>query len=306
MISINKNLPINQKIRLPNIDNNEIEFFMKREDQIHPVVNGNKFRKLKYNLDYLKKNNKTQLVTFGGAFSNHLLACSYIGSKHNIKTLGIVRGEELNDKKLNSNLIQCKKYGMNFKFVSRSNYKKRNEKKYLNSLEKEFENSVIIPEGGTNFFGVKGSEEILNEDDKIFDTICCPVGTGGTISGLINSKNKNQFVLGFSALKSSKIKNVITKFVNNKSWFVFDDSIFGGYAKIDNRLVSFINQFTFENGIILDPIYNSKMLYYICEMIKKNKWSYGKKILLINTGGSTYINDINLKLKKQGCLTIDY
>ena len=306
MLSFRQHISENQRIKLPILDQNDFEIYLKREDKIHPIISGNKYRKLKYNIEFLKNNNKKSLITFGGAYSNHLLACSYAGHINGFNTFGIIRGNELNDKELNSNLKKCKKYGMKFNFISRDEYRERNGEKYLKSIQKKFKDSIIIPEGGTNILGVKGCEEILNNTDKAFDVICCPVGTGSTISGIINSKNKNQLVLGFSALKSSKIKNVIAKFVNNKEWFVFDDLNFGGYAKVDKRLVNFINEVNINNGIILDPIYNSKMMFSVIDMIKKNKWHFGKKILLINTGGSSYVNDINLKLKKKGCLTIDY
>ena len=166
--------------------------------------------------------------------------------------------------------------------------------------------AFIVPEGGTNYLGVKGCEEILNKEDSFFDVICCPVGSGGTISGLINSKNNLQKILGFSALKDSKIKNVITKFVNNNDWKVFDDMFFGGYSKVDYELVNFINKTYDQTGILFDPIYNSKMLFQIIYMISNDKWPYGKNILLINTGGIQSIDEINLRLKKKGCVTINH
>jgi 1-aminocyclopropane-1-carboxylate deaminase len=195
---------------------------------------------------------------------------------------------------------------MKFLFISRKDYKKRNNAEYINTLRKKYTNSFIIPEGGTNYLGVKGCEEILEKDDDFFDVICCPVGSGGTIAGLINSKKKFQKILGFSALKSSNINNVITKFVNNNNWKIFDDNFFKGYSKIDNRLVNFINDINKQTGILLDPIYNSKMLYHIIKMISSDQWIYGKKILLINTGGLQSINEINFKLKKKGCEIINH
>ena len=306
MFNFNNIASINQEISLPILNKYNKKIYFKREDLIHPIISGNKFRKLKYNIKEALKINKTHLISFGGAYSNHLLALSYIGKLYGISTLGIIRGEELLKKKLNSTLQKCNDFGMKFVYVSREEYRKRNHIKYIDSLQKLYKDSFIIPEGGTNHLGVKGCEEILTKKDEDFDVICCPVGSGGTISGLINSKNKNQKVLGFSALKASGINNVISNFVNNNNWELYDDVFFGGYSKVDNRLVSFINETYSSTGVLLDPIYNSKMLFRIINLILIDKWIYGDKILIINTGGLQSVYEMNLKLKKKGCITINH
>ena len=306
MFNFNNIASINQEISLPILNKYNKKIYFKREDLIHPIISGNKFRKLKYNIKEALKINKTHLISFGGAYSNHLLALSYIGKLYGISTLGIIRGEELLKKKLNSTLQKCNDFGMKFVYVSREEYRKRNHIKYIDSLQKLYKDSFIIPEGGTNHLGVKGCEEILTKKDEDFDVICCPVGSGGTISGLINSKNKNQKVLGFSALKASGINNVISNFVNNNNWELYDDIFFGGYSKVDNRLVSFINETYSSTGVLLDPIYNSKMLFRIINLILIDKWIYGDKILIINTGGLQSVYEMNLKLKKKGCITINH
>tara|TARA_B110000037_G_scaffold38465_1_gene47386 strand:+ start:81 stop:1001 length:921 start_codon:yes stop_codon:yes gene_type:complete len=306
MFNFNNTASINQEISLPILNKYNKKIYFKREDLIHPIISGNKFRKLKYNIKEALKINKTHLISFGGAYSNHLLALSYIGKLYGLSTLGIIRGEELLKKKLNSTLQKCNDFGMKFIYVSREEYRKRNHIKYIDSLQKLYKDSFIIPEGGTNHLGVKGCEEILTKKDEDFDVICCPVGSGGTISGLINSKNKNQKVLGFSALKASGINNVISNFVNNNNWELYDDVFFGGYSKVDNRLVSFINETYSSTGVLLDPIYNSKMLFRIINLILIDKWIYGDKILIINTGGLQSVYEMNLKLKKKGCITINH
>jgi len=306
MFNFNNIASINQEISLPILNKYNKKIYFKREDLIHPIISGNKFRKLKYNIKEALKINKTHLISFGGAYSNHLLALSYIGKLYGLSTLGIIRGEELLKKKLNSTLQKCNDFGMKFVYVSREEYRKRNHIKYIDSLQKLYKDSFIIPEGGTNHLGVKGCEEILTKKDEDFDVICCPVGSGGTISGLINSKNKNQKVLGFSALKASGINNVISNFVNNNNWELYDDVFFGGYSKVDNRLVSFINETYSSTGVLLDPIYNSKMLFRIINLILIDKWIYGDKILIINTGGLQSVYEMNLKLKKKGCITINH
>ncbi|MDA8641339.1 1-aminocyclopropane-1-carboxylate deaminase/D-cysteine desulfhydrase, partial [Flavobacteriaceae bacterium] len=166
-----------ENIRLEFQDlNHDIKIYMKREDLIHPIISGNKFRKLKYNLKKLKKNKNSLLITFGGAFSNHLLAVAYLGKIEGIKTLAIVRGEELKDYKLNTTLQKCSDFGMKFEFVSREKYRERNSNKYNYELQNKFKNAYIVPEGGTNILGVKGCEEILSESDKnFFDVVCVPV-----------------------------------------------------------------------------------------------------------------------------------
>lgn len=296
----------NIRLNIPLLENKGYEIFMKREDLIHPIISGNKFRKLKYNIEEIK-NKKLKLVTFGGAFSNHLLAVAYISKIEKIKAIGIVRGEELHNFKLNPTLKKCIDYGMKLKFVSRDEYRLRHEKKYLEKLISKHSNAYIIPEGGTNEFGVKGCEEILNSNDiDYFDTICVPVGSGGTISGIINSSSSKQKILGFSSLKKSNIRVQINKFVNKNNYKIIDENYFGGYAKFNSQLVDFINEFYYNHEIKLDPIYNSKMIFRILNDLRSNKWNYGKKILLINTGGLQSIDGFNKRLKEKKCATIDF
>ena len=305
MFSFTNKTIINQKIDLPILKKKNIDLFIKREDLIHPIISGNKFRKLKYNILELKKLRKRQIITFGGAFSNHLFACAYLGRHNKIKTIGIIRGEELEFEELNYNLKKCKKFGMTLKFITRKEYKERNNPSYQKNLLNKFEGSYLIPEGGTNDLGVFGCQEILNEKDGYFDSICCAVGSGGTISGLINESKGTQTVIGFSALKSSGVEEVINKYVTKQNWKIYQDDLFGGYSKIDKKLVNFINDFFKKHQILLDPIYNSKMLYKIINLINNNNNHFGKKILMINTGGLHSIEGINQKLSKKGCSIIN-
>ena len=295
----------NQKINLPIFKEKNIEVYLKREDLINPLISGNKFRKLKYNISEFYRLRKKNIITFGGPYSNHLLACAQIGHINKIETVGIVRGNELEKKTLNYNLKLCQNLGMKLHFISRDEYKKRNKKSYQQNILKKHIESYLIPEGGTNDRGVMGCEEILCKSDEIFDVICCPVGSGGTISGIINKSKKKQTVIGFSALKSSRVENVISRYVSKENWHIFDDDLFGGYSKIDKKLVNFINEIFRETKILFDPIYNSKMLYKIISLINNSKWPYGQKILLINTGGLHSIDGINKKLINKGCATIN-
>ena len=288
---------INQQIILPN---NAVELYIKREDKIHPFVSGNKYRKLKYNLLEAKNNGFDTLLTFGGAFSNHIAAVASAGNAFGFKTIGIVRGEELGNKiSENTTLSFAKENGMQFKFVSRELYRNKTSESFLNDLKEEFGDFYLIPEGGTNKLAVKGCEEILNTEDNTFDYICCAVGTGGTISGLINCSKPSQQVLGFPALKGDFLKEDISKFATQTNWKLITDYHFGGYAKINEELVTFINQFKIDNQVSLDPVYTGKMLFGIIDLINKNYFPKGSKILAIHTGGLQGIEGMNAVLKKK-------
>lgn len=289
---------VNQPIELQN--NSGVELFIKREDAIHPIISGNKFRKLKHNIEVAKKKGKKTLLTFGGAFSNHIAAVAEVGRIYNFKTIGIIRGEELASKiNENTTLKYAKDCGMVFKFISRASYRDKNNSAFVEALKNEFGDFYLIPEGGTNALAIKGCEEILTQADSSFNYICAPVGTGGTLVGLINCSKPNQQVLGFSALKGDFLKEDISKFAKQDNWTLITDYHFGGYAKINAELITFINEFKAVNNIQLDPIYTGKMLFGIQDLINKNYFPEGSKILVIHTGGLQGIAGMNAKLKQK-------
>ena len=263
---------------------NDVSVYVKREDLLHEFVSGNKFRKLKYNLFEAKKLNKKTLLTFGGAYSNHIAATAYAGKLFGIKTVGVIRGEELAvdlNKTIatNSTLKFALAQGMEFHFVSRTAYREKTNPEFIEKLQQQFGNFYLIPEGGTNKLAIKGCEEIVSSQDEKFDYICCAVGTGGTISGIINSAKSNQKVLGFPALKGGFITKEIKKNINNNSnWDLIADYHFGGYAKINNELISFINAIKEKYKLSLDPIYTGKMLFGINDLIQKNYFKKHTKI----------------------------
>ena len=298
MISQNQNIKV---------QNTTISLCIKREDLIHEFVSGNKFRKLKYNIIQAKKENQNTILTFGGAFSNHIAAVAYAGKINNIKTIGIIRGEEL-EIKINSNptLSFAQQNGMQLKFISRTSYKLKTNLDFLNQLESEFGNFYLLPEGGTNNLAVKGCEEILTKHDSEFDYICCCVGTGGTIAGIINSALPHQKIIGFSAMKGDFLNDEICKFATNKNWKLIDWYDFGGYGKVNTNLITFINQFYLDYGIPLDPVYTGKMAFGIMDLIQKNYFPEHSKILMIHSGGLQGIKGMNLKLTKKKLLTIDF
>ena len=276
------------------------QVYIKPEYLIHPYISGNKYRKLKYNLLEAKKRKHNTLLTFGGAFSNHIAAVAFAGKEYGFKTIGIIRGEELFFKiESNPTLSFAKSCGMVFKFISRDQYKLKSHDDFCDSLKSEFGDFYLIPEGGTNALAVKGCEEILTKDDQCFDFICCSIGTGGTISGLINSALPHQKIIGFPALKGDFLQEEIAKFVTNKNWELITDYHFRGYAKVDDELIAFINQFKDLHTIPLDPIYTGKMMYGIYDLIEKGYFPKGSKILAIHTGGLQGIEGMNQKLKQQ-------
>ena len=285
---------------------NAISVHIKREDLIHPFVSGNKFRKLKYNLLQAKEENQETLLTFGGAFSNHIAAVAFSGKEKGFKTIGIIRGDELGSKiSENPTLLFAQNCGMQLEFISREAYRLKSEISFLENLKTKFGNFYLIPEGGTNALAIKGCQEILTQKDAKFDYICCPIGTGGTISGIINSVLPHQKVLGFPALKGDFLKAEIHNFAQNENWEIITDYHFGGYGKVNNELIGFINQFYAENQIPLDPIYTGKMAFGVIDLMHKNYFPAQSKILLIHTGGIQGIQGMNMKLRNKQLPTIN-
>lgn len=270
-----------QQIHSPIWDKRQIELYIKREDLIHPEVNGNKYRKLKYNLAL----NPNCIITFGGAFSNHIHATASAGKLYNIKTIGIIRGEY--DEK-NPTLIHAKNCGMILHFVDRSSYKLKEKSEVIKKIISQYDNPLILPEGGNNELARKGTAEvaieILNQLPNT-NIIALSAGTGGTASGILSRKSIDQQLIVFSALKGDFLKDEITGMSGITDFQLQTDYHFGGYARTKPELISFINLFYKDHNIILDPIYNGKGLYGLIDMIEKDQISMGHKIVWILTGG---------------------
>lgn len=277
-----------------------MKLYIKREDLLHPYVSGNKFRKLKYNLLESRKQGYGTILTFGGAYSNHISAASYAAKAFGLRSIGVIRGEELRDKiSENPTLRFAHANGMRFEFVSREDYRQKDSANFIENLRLKFGDFYLVPEGGTNELAIKGCEEILTEEDDFFDYICCAVGTGGTISGIINSTKSHQKVLGFPALKGDFLDGEIKKFVQKENWELITDYHFGGYGKINEELISFINKFRGKTHIPLDPVYTGKMCFGVFDLIRRGYFEKDAHILLIHTGGLQGITGMNEKLKKQ-------
>ena len=273
---------------------------LKPDYLIHPTVSGNKYRKLKYNLQKVQSENYRGILTFGGAFSNHIAATAAAGQSLNIPTVGIIRGEELASKiELNSTLKYAQSCGMHLEFISRSVYKQKTNSTYLKTVLETFKNFYILPEGGTNALAIKGCQEILTDKDRAFDIICCAVGTGGTIAGLINSSLSTQKIIGFPALKGGFLNEDICKFATQSNWELWEAYHFGGYAKVDSKLIAFMNYFKTTYKIPLDPVYTAKMMYGIFDAIQTGEISKDAKVLAIHTGGLQGIEGMNLRLKQK-------
>jgi 1-aminocyclopropane-1-carboxylate deaminase len=289
--SIIQNIPIKNK---------DIALSIKREDLIHPFISGNKYRKLKYNLLQAKTEKQTTLLTFGGAFSNHIAAVAAAGKEYDLKTIGIIRGEELETKiEENPTLKSAQECGMTLKFVSRPQYAEKESPKFINDLKQQFGSFYLLPEGGTNALAVKGCTEILTAEDAVFDYICTAVGTGGTICGLANGAFENQQILGFPVLKGDFLDDGIRRFAIRENWKLVTDYHFGGYGKITRELIGFINGFYHKTRIPLDPVYTGKLLFGVMDLIEKDFFPAGSKILVIHTGGIQGIEGMNIVLKNK-------
>ena len=301
----------NQSVVVDSIEKAGITLHMKREDELHPFISGNKYRKLKYNILEAKTKAVNTLLSFGGAYSNHISALSYAGKNYGFDTFGIIRGDELGhdiDKTLaqNSTLRFAHENGMKFKFVSREAYREKDNPDFKKALQSELGEFYWIPEGGTNDLAIKGCEEILTNSDKEFDFICVAIGTGGTISGIINKATDQQTVLGFPSLKGEFLEAIIQeKTMPDKQWKLIHTYHFGGYAKINENLISFINDFYQQTAIPLDPVYTGKMMFGIMDLVQKDFFNRNSSILMVHTGGLQGIEGMNQRLLKKKLPLLD-
>lgn len=281
----------------------KVKLFLKRDDLIHPSVSGNKWRKLKYNLVAAKELNHRTLLTFGGAFSNHIHAVAAAGKVFDFKTIGIIRGDRIDP--LNATLQYAEDQGMQLHFVPRSAYRQKNTASFCLALEEQFGRFYNLPEGGTNTLALKGCAEIIVEiKDQLGqapDYITTCVGTGGTIAGIIkgSASTTQTEILGVSALKGNFLKGEVEELLAAASvsvstkWSISNDYHFGGYAKFKPSLIEFINDFKKTYQIALDPIYTGKLMYGIFDLIKKDYFKKDSTVVAIHTGGLQGIEGFN-------------
>ena len=276
---------IAQNILDQQINFHDITLIIRRLDLVHPQISGNKFFKLKYNFLEAKRQGYQHILSFGGAYSNHIAATAFAAQQFSFQSVGVIRGEELADRPLNPTLATAQQFGMKLHFVSRDEYRRKQQPEYLAELARQFPEHYVIPEGGTNALAIQGCQEILKDSDAQFDVICCAVGTGGTISGLIEASHAHQQILGFSALKGSFLKDEVAQLTKKTNWNILDDYCCGGYAKTSAALVQFIRDFEAEFSIPLEQVYTAKMLMGIFDLIEKNYFLARSKLLVIHSGG---------------------
>jgi 1-aminocyclopropane-1-carboxylate deaminase len=265
-------------------DEQDLKVFIKRDDLIHPIISGNKWRKLKYVLKQAQTENKSHLVTFGGAYSNHLLATAAAAAKFGFQSTGFVRGEEVN----NDTLFLCRLHGMNLIFTDRESYRDKPAlfKKHFGSDNGTF----FIDEGGASILAAQGCSELIGELTDTYDHIFCASGTGTTAAGIINGIGRHGMATQFHAVAALKNGGFLREEINHfltepAEYHLHTEYHFGGYAKTDERLIEFIKQFVAETGILIEPVYTGKMLYALYDLIEKKHFKPGSRILAIHTGG---------------------
>ena len=273
----------------PLLDQLKVEMGVMRLDQVHPKVSGNKFFKLKYNLAEALKQNHRQVLTFGGAYSNHIYATAAAAKLVGLQSIGIIRGELLDSQ--NPTLMHAKAAGMTLKGISREHYRNKIHPQFIDQLRQELGEFYLIPEGGTNALAIQGTTEILSSNQFNFSHLASPIGTGGTFAGLANSLLPQQELLGISALKGEGIKEEMKQLLHtyriqsNGSLSIWTQYHHGGYAKWSSELIEFIHWFWESFGILLDPIYTGKMAFACWDLLQKSYFKPGSRVLLIHTGG---------------------
>jgi 1-aminocyclopropane-1-carboxylate deaminase len=278
-----------ERLEMPLLTEKGVSLSIKREDLNHPDISGNKLRKLKYNLSAAKEQGHDTILTFGGAFSNHIYATAAAGAEERLKTIGIIRGEE--HLPLNPTLSFAKSKGMAFTYLDRTRYRLKNSGTVLNELKRKYGRFYLIPEGGTNELAIKGCTEILSPSEKRFSHYALSVGTGGTLAGIILSLAGAGKIIGFSALKGEflevEVNNLFKQFnlPEYGNWNINQDYHFGGYAKITDELRTFVKEMEEVYDLPLDPIYTAKTLFGLLSLIKEDKFPVGSEILMIHTGG---------------------
>ena len=279
--------PINspvQKIDDAVFTGQNLALYLKRDDLIHPLISGNKWRKLKYILQDARLQHKTRLVTFGGAFSNHLLATAAVGASFGFKTTGFVRGEKVQ----NDTLFMCSLLGMDLVFTDRESYQHKQEL-FLNYFSDD-PSAYFIDEGGASALAASGCAELVDELEETYDYIFCACGTGTTAAGIINGLTEKKLRTTFHAVPVFKnadwMRQEIEKYLLKEASFNVQTAYgFGGYAKTTPELLAFIKNFIAKTSILIDPVYTGKMLFAIFDLAKKGYFKPGSKILAIHTGG---------------------
>jgi 1-aminocyclopropane-1-carboxylate deaminase len=274
-----------QQLHLPLLTSNDIALDVLRLDKIDPIISGNKWFKLKYYLQNALENEKKQVLTFGGAWSNHIIATAAVAKKAGLKSAGIIRGEK--PAVLSDTLLKAMSFGMELEFVSREVYNQKNNTAFIQPWLQKYNHPCIIPEGGEGELGVKGAAEILKLVTlKNYTHLLCAVGTGTLLKGIISSSLLIQQVIGVAALKGfdTELSNDIFEQYKKKVYLETGYHM-GGYAKKNDALINFMNQFYSQTNIPTDFVYTGKLFFAITDLIKKGYFPKQSRLLAIHSGG---------------------
>lgn len=279
-----------QPIHDPLLDAHGVRLFLKREDLIHPHVSGNKWRKLKYNLLQARAEEQSTLLTFGGAYSNHILATAHAGRLWGFRTIGIIRGEAYAP--LNPVLAAAQAAGMALRYMPRWRYRQKELPEVATELAQRFGPFYLLPEGGTNQLAVQGCKEIVDDIAIPFDTIVCPCGTGGTLAGLAAGLAAGQQALGVAVLRGENflddaVRRLLIRKDCRATWQLTFDYHLGGYAKSTPQLLEFIESFARRHDVRLDPVYTGKMMFGLYDLISKGRFRTGETVVAVHTGNGS-------------------
>jgi 1-aminocyclopropane-1-carboxylate deaminase len=266
-----------------------VRLLLKRDDLINPEIPGNKWRKLKYNIAAARDEGASTLLTFGGAYSNHIRATAAAGHYFGFNTIGVIRGEE--HLPLNKSLAYAASRGMSLTYLDRTAYRDKANPNVLGGLRERFGDFYLIPEGGSNGAAVRGCAELPQEIDVDFDVICCGCGTGGTLAGISAGLTPGQHAIGFSALKGGTFLTEDVRRLQEDSlgqaldnWSVNIEFHFGGYARRKPELDTFIDSFNDQHGLVLDWVYVAKMMYGIYALTDRGQFQHGSTVVAVITG----------------------
>lgn len=282
--------PITQ-MKLPLFQHHNIDVMVKRDDLIHPIISGNKWRKLKENLALVKANNKKGILSFGGAYSNHIHALAFACKEHQLASIGIIRGEQ--HYQTNATLSQARQWGMQLQFVDRATYRLRHQAEFLGQLAEQYPDYVIVPEGGSNSLALSGMADTIDElnEQTEYDDLFTATGSGGTLAGLIAADNNQHQLHGVAVLKQAEyLKQSIRELLPTPAkeftnWQLHLDYHCGGYGKFTEQDARNIQDIVQQTGIPFEPIYSGKMLLAFLDMVKQGYFKSGQRIVLLHTGG---------------------
>jgi 1-aminocyclopropane-1-carboxylate deaminase len=292
--------PLVQELDYPDWRAAGIHVNVLRDDLIHPYISGNKARKLKYNLSHFGRMGKKVMVTFGGAFSNHLLAVAAASKMFAFKSVGIIRGERV----INPYTTFMQESGMKLHFISREEYRRKDDAVFIEELLKSIlpglqkDDIYVIPEGGSNELAIKGAAEITNDIPSETDYIACACGTGATAAGISQTLMADQLLLAIPVLKAENYIERQVRFFggNTERMILKDDYHFGGYAKSSGTLNSFCKSFSLMTGVPVEPVYTGKLMFAIDDLVRKKFFSKGKRITIVHTGGVSFYPGMNNQL----------